>query len=160
MAGFEQDAFESLRELLGKTSTEAIPAAEDAAAVVFRNALRAAAPVKSGQLRSSISIIEGKDKSALSMEVGGSRRRRLFVGPEKKKGFYGFFLEKGHKTPGPRRVARPATGNTHSQSGISSSERVGATPWFEYAINSAESRALQAAETAFNQKLQQSDKRK
>lgn len=119
MASIEFEAFRALRDLIAATATEAIPAAEVAAARVFRNAARAAAPVQtvvksragvaydSAQLKSSISIIEGKDKSMLwvSADMGPSpRRRRLFVGPEKRKGYYGFFLEKGWQSSGKARA--------------------------------------------------------
>lgn len=188
MAGFEQDAFNALRDLLAQTSKEAIPAAEDAASVVFRNAARSAAPVKSGQLRSSIKVIEGKDKDGVSFEIGASRRRRLFVGPEKKKGYYGFFVEKGHKSPKgkaetfyqkhgalgrasrdqgqpgwafkSRRLAREAGRATHSQQGLTQSTKIDAQPWFQDAVTAAEPRALQAAENAFNAKLNELNGRK
>jgi hypothetical protein len=160
MAGFEQEAFEALRDMLAATSTEAIPAAEDAAAKVYLQAARAAAPVDSGQLRASIKIIESKNKAALTVESGGGTRRRLFVGPEKKKGYYGFFLEKGHKTAGPHRVKRRASGNTHSQSGVSAQRMIPAKPWFEPAIQGADSAATSAAESAFNSKLQELNGRK
>lgn len=154
------DAFEALRNMLAGVSKEAVPAAEDAAARVYLSAARDAAPRDSGQLRSSIKIIEGKDKKALSVESGGSTRRRLFVGPEKKKGYYGFFVEKGHKTAGPRRIKRRASGNTHSQSGVASKREIPAKPWFEPAIRSAESQAIQAAEVAYNGKLAELNGRK
>jgi len=48
--------------------------------------------------------------------LSGSQRRRLLIGPGKKKGYYGFFLEKGWTWSKGRR-RRVATGNTHSQAG-------------------------------------------
>lgn len=169
------DAFQALRDLLAETAIEAIPAAEVAAARVFRDAARAAAPVQtvvnsrvgvmydSGQLKRSINIIEGKDRSQLFVtpEMGPSpRRRRLFVGPEKKKGYYGFFLEKGHKTAGSKRVKRKSTSTTHSQAGVETSRTVPARPWFGPAIKGAESAALAAAERAFERYLRMLDSRK
>lgn len=150
----------ALRDMLMGVSKEAIVAAENAAANVFLRAARAAAPVDSGQLRSSIKIIEGKDKSQLSVGVGEAGRRRLFVGPEKKKGYYGFFVEKGYKTAGPKRIKRTASGNTHSQSGVAARRQISAHSWFEPAMRSAEASATQAAESAFNAKLQELNGRK
>jgi hypothetical protein len=157
MAGFESEAFNALRDMLAGVSKEAIPEAEDAAAKVFLSAARAAAPVVSGRLRKSIAIIEGKDTGVLSTGFGGTTRRRLFVGPEWRKGYYGFFVEEGHKTAGPHRVRRSRSldGRTHSQSGVETSKMVSARPWFEPAINASEPKALQAAEAAFNTKLQE-----
>lgn len=150
----------ALRDMLMGVSKEAIVAAEDAAAKVFLRAARAAAPVDSGQLRSSIKIIEGKDKTVLAVEQGQSTRRRLFVGPEKKKGYYGFFVEKGHRTAGRKRIGRVASGNTHSQRGVAPTGSVGPRPWFEPAIRSAEAAATAAAETAFGAKLNELNARK
>ena len=67
-----------------KVLEKALQAAEDAAAQVVRQAVESAAPRKSGQLAGSITVFEGIDRKALS----GSPRRRLLVGPAKKKGFY------------------------------------------------------------------------
>jgi hypothetical protein len=84
MAGVEIRGFEELRRSVAALEKavvdEALKAAEDAAA-----------PRRTGQLASSVNVFEGRDRKALS----GQTRRRLLVGPEKRKGFYGFFLEKG-----------------------------------------------------------------
>jgi len=160
MAGFEQEAFNALRDMLAGVAKEAVPEAEMAAAKVFRTAARAAAPVDSGQLRASINVIEGKDKTALSTQAGESARRRLFVGPEKKKGYYGFFLEKGHRTAGPHRVKCGTGGIGHSQAGVVTQRTVPGRPWFEPAIRSAEASAMSAAESAFNTKLAELNSRK
>lgn len=159
MAGFELDAFMALRDLLASMPREAIPAAEEAAAQVLVDAARAAAPVQSGQLRRSIGIIRGRDRNTLVSPIGDSARR-VFIGPEKRKGYYGFFLEKGHKTAGPHRVKRGTGGIAHSQSGVATQRMVPARPWFEPAIKSAEQSALTAAERAFNSKLEQLNSRK
>jgi hypothetical protein len=95
MPGIEIKGFEELRrnaERLGKAiAEEAVTAAEDAAARVVREAVVSAAPRKSGQLQSSVRIFEGVDRRALT----GSTRRRLLIGPEKRKGFYGYFVDVG-----------------------------------------------------------------
>jgi hypothetical protein len=169
MAGFENDEFEALRGLLLATSKEAVPAGEDAAARVYLQAARAAAPIETtgnpfgkyrnatskhpGQLKGSIKIIRTRNRSTLSTEIGGNTIMRIFVGPEKKKGYYGFFVEKGHKTAGPHRIARKSSGSTHSQSGVTSRGNIAPHPWFEPAIRSAESSAMNAFESAFNSKL-------
>jgi hypothetical protein len=160
MAGFEQEAFGNLRDLLVDTAKEAVPAAEDAAAQVFLQAIRSAAPSKTGQLRASIKIIESKDKSALSVEAGGTARRRLFVGPEKKTGYYGYFVERGHKTAGSKRISRTGRGASHSQKGVAATGNVEAHPWFVDAVNAAEPRALAAARAAFDDKLNELNSRK
>ena len=102
MAGVEIRGFEELRrnaERLGKAiAEEAVTAAEDAAARVVRAAVESAAPRKSGRLASSVRIFEGVDRKALT----GSTRRRLLIGPEKRKGFYGYFLDVGWNIRGKR----------------------------------------------------------
>jgi hypothetical protein len=130
MAGVEIKGFEELVRNCNYLSKEvlekALKAAEDAAAEVVRQAVESAAPRKTGQLADSINVFEGIDRTALS----GSQRRRLLVGPAKKKGYYGFFLEKGWTWSKGRR-RRVATGNTHSQSGpTEGSHRISPHPWF------------------------------
>ena len=153
MANTGSEEFDALIRLLRATSAEAVPAAENAAALVYQNAATAAAPHKTGQLRSSVKIIEGRPLKTLM----GDTRRRLFVGPEKRKGYYGFFLEKGWTATGRRRRARVATASTHSQRGIAGGRKIPGRPWFEPAIRGADSAAVQAAEAAFSDKLQQLD---
>jgi len=95
MVGVEIKGFQELVRncnYLSKDVLEkALQAAENAAAEAVRQALESASPRKTGQLAESINVFEGIDRTALS----GSQRRRLLVGPGKKKGYYGFFLEKG-----------------------------------------------------------------
>jgi hypothetical protein len=148
MAGVEIKGFQELIRncnYLSKDVLErALQAAEDAAAQVVRQAVESAAPRKTGQLAGSVNVFEGIDRKALS----GSPRRRLLIGPGKKKGFYGFFLQKGWIWSKGRRK-RAATGNTHSQSGpTKGSHRIPPHPWFP---NSAEveTRARAAGEAAF-----------
>lgn len=154
------DEFDALIKLLRATSAEAAPAAENAAAAVYRDAAIAAAPRRSGQLAASIKIIEGRPLKSLM----GETRQRLFVGPEKKKGYYGYFIEKGYTATGRatraktgRRSARNATATTHGQKGISGGRHIPGRPWFAPAIAGADSRAVNAAETAFDVKLKQLD---
>jgi hypothetical protein len=95
MAGIEMKGLEDLKRNVEQFSKvvqdEAIQAAEDAAAKVVKTAVETASPRESGQLASSVQIFESRDRKALT----GQTRRRLLIGPEKKKGFYGFFLQKG-----------------------------------------------------------------
>jgi hypothetical protein len=148
MAGVEMKGFEELVRncsYLSKTVLEqALQAAEDAAAEVVRQAVESAAPRKTGQLAESVAVFEGIDRTALS----GSQRRRLLVGPDKRKGFYGFFLEKGWTWSKGRRK-RVATGNMHSQSGpTEGTHKISPHPWFPDQI-SVEEKAYAAGEAAF-----------
>jgi len=148
MAGVEIKGFEELVRncsYLSKTVLEkALQAAEDAAAAVVKQAVESAAPRKTGQLAESIAVFEGIDRTALS----GSQRRRLLIGPGKKKGYYGFFLEKGW-TWSKGRKKRAASGNTHSQSGpTEGSHRIPPHPWFpDQSV--VEAKAYAAGEAAF-----------
>lgn len=184
------DPFQALQKLLSSTMREAVPAAEDAAARKYRSAAAAAAPVASGQLRGSIKIVEAKDKTRLYVGKGdgaGILRRRLFVGPEKKKGFYGYFVERGWNAPlgssetfyakrgglarsyreqglpgrpfESRRVARPAGRAAHSQQGLTRTRQILGTLWFRQAMFHSDSAAYAAAEAAFNKKLSQQNSR-
>ncbi len=148
MAGVEIRGFQELVRNCNYLSKEVVEKvlqeAEDAAAQVVRQAVESAAPRKTGQLAENINVYEGIDRKALS----GSPRRRLLIGPAKKKGFYGFFLEKGWIWSKGRRKSA-ASGNTNSQSGpTTGSHRVPPHPWFP---NSAEveARAQAAGEAAF-----------
>jgi hypothetical protein len=127
MPGVEIKGFEELRrnaERLGKAiAEEAVTAAEDAAARVVREAVVSAAPRKSGQLQSSVRIFEGIDRKALT----GSIRRRLLIGPEKRKGFYGYFVDGGWNTGG---------------------KRVSGTGWMTKAATSVERQAQEAGTAA------------
>ena len=60
----------------------------------------------------------------------GSARRRLLVGPEKRKGFYGYFYNFGRK-------GQPAR------------------PWFETASAGVEEQAMEAGIAAFQQVIEQ-----
>jgi hypothetical protein len=166
MAETEIEAFNALKRLLEAASTEAAAEAMNAAASVYLEAARAAAPVGSGslshlsgQLRESIKIIKS-NKSKIMSSMQGNISQRVFVGPEKKKGFYGYFVEKGHKTAGRHRIGRGSTNKTHSQKGSASKGSVAARPWFERVIQAAESRAIEEGQRAFNKKLEEIDSRR
>jgi len=148
MAGVEIKGFQELvrncNYLSKQVLEKALQAAEDTAAQVVRQAVESAAPRKTGQLAESAKVFEGIDRKALS----GSARRRLLVGPDKKKGFYGFFLQKGWIWSKGRR-RRAASGNTHSQSGpTEGSHGIPPRPWFP-GQSVVEAKAYAAGEAAF-----------
>ena len=124
MAGIEIKGFEELRRntehICKEVLDRAIQAAEDAAAQVIRRAVEASAPRRTGQLAGSVIVYESVDRKALA----GSGRKRLLVGPEKRKGFYGYFYNFGRK-------GQPAR------------------PWFETASASVEAQAMEAGIAAF-----------
>ena len=150
------DAFEGLAELLRGAATEAVVAAEDAAAKVYRQAISAAAPRDSGQLAGSIRTFESRDRKVLT----GNNRKRVLVGPDKPKGYYGFFLDRGYTATGPYRLVRKAHGTTHSQRGaVLRGRKIPGTHWFENAVRSADSAAEAASTAAFNDKLSELNSR-
>jgi hypothetical protein len=149
MAGVEIKGFQELVRncnYLSKVVLEtALQAAEDAAAETVTQAVKSAAPRKSGQLAESIDVFEGIDRTALT----GSSRRRLLIGPGKKMGYYGFFLEKGWTWSKGRRSREAAARNTHSQSGRSEgTHRIPPHQWFPDSAK-IEARAYAAGEAAF-----------
>jgi hypothetical protein len=153
MSGIEMKGFEDLKRNVEQFSKivqdEAIKAAEDAAAQVVKSAVEAAAPRDTGQLASSVKVFESQDRKALT----GQTRRRLLIGPEKKKGFYGFFLQKGWIWSKGRRK-RAATGNTHSQSGpTEGSHRISPHQWFPDPAQ-VEAQAYEAGQRAFEQAIE------
>lgn len=171
------EEFDALIRLMRETSEEAVLAAEDAAAEVYRSVIQAAAPHRTGQLEASVKIIEGRPGKGLT----GDTRRRLFVGPEKKKGYYGYWGEHGWKHPiGPKvsyttergdrwnkaghtyttGALKRGTGKAaHSQMGTEQYKQIPARPWFDAAVKSADAGAEQAATEAFNAKLEEIDAR-
>jgi hypothetical protein len=158
MAGIEMKGFEDLKRNVEQFSKivqdEAIKAAEDAAALVVKTEVEAAAPRETGQLASSVRIFESQDRKALS----GQSRRRLLVGPDKKKGFYGFFLQKGWIWSKGRRK-RAANGNTHSQSGpTNGSHRIPPHEWFPDSAR-VEEQAFEAGQKAFEKTINAADQK-
>lgn len=168
MAGVEFKGLDQLKrdfkDLELRIGAEVVIAAEDAAAEVFKAAILAATPVlksssrsthPSGQLRSSVTIIESKDR-----KLTGVARRGLFVGLEKRKGFYGFFIDQGFTAMGragrKKRYAGVATRKggavMHSQSGSTGGKWIPGTNWFASAVRSAMAAATAAYESAFSQK--------
>jgi len=105
-----------LRDIGATATIEALEAAENAAANVIKKRLQQAAPVGSaatkdkhpGQLKKSIRIVKYKDRAQLhgltSMVIERGATQKLVIGPERKTGFYGFFLEHGWQTPSFRRL--------------------------------------------------------
>lgn len=151
--GFEE--LDRNTERLGKIIAEdALKAAEDAAAEVVKDSVKAAAPRDTGELAGAIKVFESRDRSQLST-LQGRIRKRLLVGPEKKKGFYGFFLEKGWLSVGARRRKRTGTATTHSQAGVEGGTSISPKPWFEPAVKAVEGRAKEAGVAAFEAKVNQ-----
>jgi hypothetical protein len=147
MKGFE-DLKRNVEQFSKVVQDEAVKAAEDAAAQVVKLAVEAAAPRDTGQLASSVQVFESQDRKALT----GHTRRRLLVGPEKKKGFYGFFLQKGWIWSKGRRK-RKATKNTHSQSGpTTGSHRIPPHRWFPDPAQ-VEAQAYEAGQSAFQEAI-------
>jgi hypothetical protein len=170
MAGIEMKGFEDLKRdveaFAQAIQDEALKEAEDAAAHAIVEMVEAAAPRRSGDLARSVEIVESHDRRQLA----GDTRRRLLVGPTKRKGYYGFFLDKGWRHPiGPRarlstrrekafltgRLARSASGNTHSQRGVSGSRTISPRYWFTRLTPAMESAARSAGEKAFASRIQQ-----
>ncbi len=131
MAGIEVRGFEELRKntehLSRVVADEAIRAAEDAAAAVFKAAVTAAAPVRTGSLKRATIVYECVDRKALT----GSNRRRLLVGPDKRKGFYGYFYEMGRKG----QPARPYF--AAAAAGVEQTAHDAGVAAFEAVVNSA-----------------------
>jgi hypothetical protein len=153
MAYEEANEFNTLRLMLKSVSAMALPAAEQAAAEVYLRAAQSAAPRRTGRLASSLQIFRGRTRGAM-WESG----QRMFVGPERKRGYYGYFLEHGWVSVGSRRRQRGTGEIGHSQRGMTGGTWIGRWPWFEPAIEAAESQAMQAAEAAFNAKVQELDR--
>lgn len=147
--GFEQlrRDVESLQKAI---QDEALVAAEDAAAEAAKREVMAAAPRRSGQLARSVKVFESRERSQLT----GQDRRRLLVGPEKKRGFYGYFLEAGWTATGRARRARTATTTTHSQRGVSGGRRIPGSGWFSRIAGTVEEAARRAGERAFQETIQ------
>jgi HK97 gp10 family phage protein len=129
VAGIEIRGSEELRRntdhICKDVLDRAIKAAEDAAAEVIRKAVESSAPRRTGQLAGNIIVYESVDRKALT----GSGGKRLLVGPEKRKGFYGYFYNFGRK-------GQPAR------------------PWFETASASVEAQAMEAGIAAFQEVIE------
>lgn len=153
MAGIEIEGFEELRRnidrICGPIVDRAIRAAQDAAARVIKAALEASAPRKTGRLARSIIIYEGRDRNALTQ----SSRRRILVGPDKKKGFYGYFYDAGRR--GFALKAKKAKALRWGQGAdlrYAKHAQVGSQParaWFETVAATTESQAHDAGVAAF-----------
>ncbi len=165
MKGFE-DLKRDIERVSKIVRDEALTAAEKAAADAVVKIVEAAAPRQTGELAGSVKIVESRDRQQMT----GNPRRRLLIGPTKKKGYYGFFLDKGWRHPiGPRvtlstgrgkvfttgRLARPSSGNTHSQRGVSGYKTIPPGYWFTKLAPAMESTARNAGEKAFAGRVQQ-----
>ena len=168
LIGFDELKRKCDKIIVGDALDIALESAQDAAAKVIKEAMKAGAPVESrstnpfskgfgsnpkhpsGQLRESIIIAKRKDKA-----LTGANAQQVRVGPSNQKGFYGYFLSKGWRSAGSRRVARKATGNTHSQSGSATSKKISAPypDWADRAAEGASQQAYDAGEKAFNATL-------
>ena len=86
MAGIEMKGFEDLKRDIERFSKivqdEALTAAEEAAASAVVKIVEAAAPRKTGDLAGSVKIVESRDRQQMT----GNPRKRLLIGPTKKKG--------------------------------------------------------------------------
>ena len=145
-----EEAFIELGKLLKVSMPEAVIGAQKAVAEVYVQAAKQAAPVKTGQLRDSIKVVEGRPRSDGTQPV--------YIGPEKKKGYYGYFREKGHRSHIRRingkihskRIARNGNKTTHSQSGeFAPTHEQPPKPWFKPAMKSVEKEAEQVLEKEF-----------
>jgi len=145
-----KDVFKELERLLTVETQGACDAARRAAAEVFQRAAKQAAPVgtgnkpghQPGQLKKSVKIIEGRPDAY--------GERRMYVGPVRKTGYYGRFIEHGHLTTGPhRKKIRPYVPGRVSRQREVIQRDVPARPWFEPAVKRVEIEARMAAEETF-----------
>lgn len=167
MAGIKAYGFEDLvrktKELSAEISFAALTAAEDTAAKYMRTAIKRAAPRKTGQLEKSVQILRGRAKqtrSGATIAVG-----RVMVGPTKLKGYYGFWLDKGRKgfelTGQKWRVKTKKALHWKDDVGSDVFARsakvgpVGATHWFQAAVDASEIGAEKAGREAFDKRLQE-----
>jgi len=152
---------EILKQCQGFGSTaaiEALEAAENAAAKLIKERLQQAAPVGSpatkdkhpGQLRKSIRIVRYKDRAQLhglvSMTIDRGATQKLVIGPERKTGYYGFFLEHGWSSPSFRRIK----GSKYLMKSYSNLKRIsgGHQGWFSRVADTVERSATAAGEAA------------
>jgi hypothetical protein len=171
MAGIKAFGFQEAIKNIGTISNlvriEALEAAQKAAAGYMKTHINAAAPVgtvsrpasgkrpahKAGQLKASVGIIERRqDRTSLEYSVPG-----LMVGPNKPKGYYGYWQQEGWIPTNVRR-ARKATATSHSQSGANLQGRGKVTPhpnWFRNVCDACSIGAEKAGVNAFNQKVRE-----
>jgi len=166
---------------LRATSAEAVPAAAGCGGwlsivTLLARPLRA----RRGSCAASVKVIEGP--SYQWQTLTGETRKRLFAGPERKKGYYGYFLEHGWKHPiGPRttyttkRGDRWKTGGSTyttgraqtihrrryaaSQMGTTQSKQIPAARGLRHRNGPPTPRATAAAEAAFEAKMKELDSR-
>jgi hypothetical protein len=151
-----REAFDAFTE---KVEDEAVTAAEDAAAAVFRQEIQAAAPRRTGQAAASVEIVESRSRDRLAISTpAGARTARLFVGPTKRKGFYLFFVDQGWKWTKGRRK-RTGEPRAHSHSGTTAYKTIPGTFWFQKAVSGAMDRARAAYQKVFEQKTKEISER-
>lgn len=144
MAGIKGSGFEELKANTEKLSkiiqTEALAAAEEAASLVIKRAVESGVRhSRTGTLKRSIRIFRGRSKG---LTTTGQQNiiGRLLIGPEKRKGFYGFFLERGWNLTRAGRVIKKIPG----------------TEWFSKAVRLAERAAEDAGKKAFEEVVNRS----
>jgi hypothetical protein len=147
------EPFEGLVKLLRGASGEGLQAAQNAAAEVYRAAIAQAAPRRTGALAGSVGIYRSVNRKQLT----GDNLERLLVGPGKKTGYYGFFIEKGWIATGRARRERSGAGRTHGQKGVTGGRKIPGRPWFEAAVGAADDAAEKAAEATLEAKLHEID---
>lgn len=152
MAGIKVTGLDELRRNIQRITTvdgiRAMEEAQTAAAEVIKNAVSASAPRgKTGKLFRSIKIFKSKPKGLTTSAK--TAVLRMLIGPEKKTGYYGYFLAKGWKSSGSRRRKRTATASTHSQRGLATSRTIPA-PYPEWVAKAGLSAEEQAKATWIN----------
>ena len=162
MAGIKIEGLDAILKQLrdiGATATmEALEAAENAAAQLVKERLRQAAPVGStatrdkhpGQLRRSIRVVKYKDRAQLhglvSMTIDRGATQKMVIGPERKTGYYGYFLEHGWRSPSFRRIK----GSKYLTKMYPNQKRIhgGHQGWFSRVVDTVEESAMAAGEAA------------
>lgn len=166
MKGFDQFK-RDVKQFSERVQEEAVDVGVWAAARASKEIIEAAAQgvhKVSGSLGNSVKIIAYKNRGL----TGSKFSDKLQIGPERKSGFQGFFVDRGWKHPtGPRknvqtrrgrsfvtgRRARTASGNTHSQSGVSGSKKIEGTHWFTKVIPQVETAAEKAGNEAITRRI-------
>lgn len=120
-----------------------------AAADVYKGAIEANAPRRTGNLAGNIDIAEIQTKEYSRPDLG----IRLKVGPTRRKGFYGYWLEEGWKATGRHRRARKASGTTHGQAGVTTYREIAGLRYIKRSYDEASAAAGAAAEAVLKQGL-------
>ena len=130
---------------------EVLPDVQIAAAKAVKDVIVVGTPQRTGQLKQSVDVFFSTDRKT-------GRVGRILIGPEKRKGFYGYFLAKGWIPTGPRRRRRVSgTERGHGQAGIEATGAKIPAPypdWFDNLNSAAESVAEQAGAAVFEQVIE------